>query len=98
MYVPFITSGNMWAQSWNNIMDIAAPYPGVRKFDVTDEMRRQNYTVMQMFKTAENFFTSIGLEKMTPAFWKNSMLVKPKGIQVVCHGSATDFHDGKDFR
>ena len=36
---------------------------------------------------------------MTPDFWKKSMLEKPAdGRRVVCHASAWDFGDKKDFR
>ncbi|XP_026683101.1 angiotensin-converting enzyme-like [Diaphorina citri] len=51
-----------------------------------------------MFRTAEEFFTSINMSAMPPEFWERSMLEKPQGREVVCHASAWDFHDGKDFR
>jgi hypothetical protein len=31
-------------------------------------------------------------------FWKNSVLIKPKDREIVCHASAWDFYDQKDFR
>ena len=49
-------------------------------------------------KEAENFFISIGLDPMTPTFWKESMFEKPKDKEVVCHASATDLSNGFDFR
>ena len=58
----------------------------------------QNYNVTHMYRVAEDFFMSIGMEKMTDAFWENSMLVKPANRSVVCHASAWDFYDGNDFR
>lgn len=33
--------GNMWAQTWNNIVDITLPYPEAASPVVTDEMIRQ---------------------------------------------------------
>lgn len=33
--------GNMWAQSWTNILDITIPYPGKYFVDVGPEMVRQ---------------------------------------------------------
>ena len=51
-----------------------------------------------MFKVAEAFFVSIGLEPMTETFWKKSMLVKPTDREVVCHASAWDFYAEDDFR
>ncbi|KFM75117.1 Angiotensin-converting enzyme, partial [Stegodyphus mimosarum] len=35
---------------------------------------------------------------MTPEFWKNSIIEKPKDREIVCHASAWDFSDGKDVR
>ena len=59
----------------------------------------QNYTVDRMFRTAEDFFTSLGLSAMPQTFWDNTMKVRPSdGRQVVCHASAWDFYDSKDFR
>lgn len=52
-----------------------------------------------MFKEADNFFTSLGLLPVPPEFWNKSMLEKPTdGREVVCHASAWDFFNGKDFR
>lgn len=52
-----------------------------------------------MFEEADNFFTSLGLLPVPPEFWNKSMLEKPTdGREVVCHASAWDFYNGKDFR
>lgn len=51
-----------------------------------------------MFKTAEEFFTSINLSPMTEEFWKYSVIEKPKDRDIVCHASAWDFYNGRDFR
>lgn len=51
-----------------------------------------------MFKTAEEFFTSLGLKPMPQTFWNKSMIVKPEGRDVICHASAWDFYNQKDFR
>lgn len=52
-----------------------------------------------MFRVSEEFFTSLGLSPMPPEFWAESMLEKPTdGREVVCHASAWDFYNRKDFR
>jgi hypothetical protein len=51
-----------------------------------------------MFKLAEEFFTSLNLSAMPAIFWERSILQKPEGRDIICHASAWDFHDGKDFR
>lgn len=52
-----------------------------------------------MFRVSEEFFTSLGLLEMPSEFWEKSMLEKPTdGREVVCHASAWDFYNRKDFR
>lgn len=59
----------------------------------------QGWNVTHMFRVAEEFFTSLGLLPMPPEFWAESMLEKPSdGREVVCHASAWDFYNRKDFR
>lgn len=58
----------------------------------------QGYNATHMFGVAEEFFTSLNLDKMPDEFWSESMLVKPTDREVVCHASAWDFYNGKDFR
>jgi len=83
------------------VYDLCEPYPGETSVDVTDSMQEQGYDAMRMFKTSEEFFTSLGLYNMTEKFWNNSMIVKPEDREVVCHASAWDFMEpteGGDFR
>lgn len=58
----------------------------------------QGYTPLKMFQKSDEFFTSLGLIPMPAEFWKESLLEKPKDREVVCHASAWDFCNGKDFR
>jgi predicted amidohydrolase len=51
-----------------------------------------------MFKTSEDFFTSVNLTGMPEEFWKGSIIEKPDGREIICHASAWDFCNGKDFR
>jgi len=88
----------MWAQDWSNIFSVVKPYPEVNSADVTSSLSRGNYSVERMYKEAESFFTSLGLEPMTDDFWDKSMLVRPSGRQVACHGSAHDLYSQTDFR
>lgn len=59
----------------------------------------QGWTPKRMFEESDRFFTSLGLLPMPPEFWNKSMLEKPTdGREVVCHASAWDFYNRKDFR
>ena len=86
--------GNMWAQDWVGIFDLVKPFRKVPSLDVTKNLVKQQYTVEKMFKLAQSFYVSIGLDPMPPSFWNLSLLVKPNNREVVCHASAWDI--GKD--
>ncbi|KAM9210811.1 angiotensin-converting enzyme isoform 1-T1 [Dugong dugon] len=97
--IPAHLLGNMWAQSWENIYDIVVPFPDKPNLDVTSTMVQKGWNATHMFRVAEEFFTSLGLLPMPPEFWAHSMLEKPSdGREVVCHASAWDFYNRRDFR
>ena len=88
--MPASLLGDTFAQNWENIFDVVKPTQDSKTFDVTRELLKQNYTVNKMFRLAESFFTSIGLDAMPESFWNRSVLVKPKDKEMVCHASAWD--------
>ncbi|KAM6163158.1 angiotensin-converting enzyme-like isoform 2-T2 [Rhynchocyon petersi] len=97
--IPAHLLGNMWAQTWSNIYDLVVPFPSAPTLDATEAMIKQGWTPRKMFVEADNFFTSLGLLPVPPEFWNKSMLEKPTdGREVVCHASAWDFYNSKDFR
>ncbi|XP_033039941.1 angiotensin-converting enzyme isoform X2 [Trachypithecus francoisi] len=97
--IPAHLLGNVWAQTWSNIYDLVVPFPSAPSMDPTEAMLKQGWTPRRMFKEADDFFTSLGLLPVPPEFWNRSMLEKPTdGREVVCHASAWDFYNGKDFR
>ncbi|GIZ01747.1 angiotensin-converting enzyme [Caerostris extrusa] len=80
------------------IFPIVQPYPNrTGLFDVTDVMNEKKMKAIDMFIMAEDFFTSMGLMKMKPHFWRYSQFQKPKNRNMSCLASAYDFYDGKDY-
>ena len=56
----------------------------------------QGYDYLKMFKTGDDFYAAMGLERVPETFWNDSMLKKPEdGREVICHATAWDFYDGK---
>ena len=97
--IPAHLLGNMWAQSWNNIADILKPFPGKPSINVTGAMVRRGWTPPVMFRKADDFFQSMGMEPMPDSFWTDSILEKPDdGRELTCHASAWDFFNGVDYR
>ena len=109
--IPAHLLGNMWAQQWGNIYDIAGPknagegididpilreHYGVDKDDVSHE--EKEVAVKKMVKTAEGFFSSLGFAPLPQTFWERSLFVKPRDRDVQCHASAWDIDNEEDIR
>ncbi|XP_066581953.1 angiotensin-converting enzyme [Prorops nasuta] len=90
--------GNIWGQSWSNLIDVTIPYPGKNYLDVTLEMQAQGYTPIDMFKIGEEFYLSLNLSAMPPEFWAGSIIVDPGNRQLICQPSAWDFCNRLDYR
>ncbi|XP_072016685.1 angiotensin-converting enzyme 2-like [Amphiura filiformis] len=97
--LPANVLGDMWGRFWGQIYDLVVPYPDKPNIDVTDEMVKQGYTAQRMFNMSDEFFSSCGLIPAPKEFWDHSMIVHPTdGRKVVCHPTAWDFSNRKDFR
>jgi peptidyl-dipeptidase A len=91
--------GNMWAQEWGNIYDVVAPKgAGDIGYDVTDLLVAKKQTPLQMVKTGENFFSSLGFAPLPASFYERSQITKPADREVVCHASAWDLDNKDDLR
>jgi peptidyl-dipeptidase A len=88
----------MWAQSWDFLYDIMEPYPGVADLDVDTTLRTKDYSPQEMTRSAENFYVSLGMDRLPDTFWKRSMFTKPRDREVMCHASAWGLDGGNDIR
>jgi len=96
--IPAHLLGNMWAQEWGFIYDIMEPYPGVSDLDVDSTLKTKNYSPQEMVRSAEDFYVSLGMERLPDTFWERSMFSKPKDREVVCHASAWSLDADEDLR
>ena len=96
--IPAHLTGNMWSQSWENLYPMLEPYPGQPSLDITKALQEKEFDELKMVKTAEGFFTSLGLDPLPETFWERSMFKKPEGKEVVCHASAWDPNFNDDLR
>jgi peptidyl-dipeptidase A len=91
--------GNMWAQEWGNIYPLVAPAgSGDVGYDIGDLLKAQGKAPLDMVKAGENFYSSLGFEKLPDTFWKRSLFTKPADREVVCHASAWDIDNKDDIR
>ena len=91
--------GNMWAQEWGNVYDIVAPKgAGDIGYDLGDLLKKKGYTPIDMVKTGERFYTSLGLPALPGTFWQRSQITRPRDRDVICHASAWDVDSKEDLR
>ena len=90
--------GNMWAQDWSTLMPLVRPANARPIYDTTQLLTRANYDAERMTRTAEAFYTSLGLAPLPDTFWDRSLLTRPRDRDVVCHASAWNLDSREDIR
>ncbi|MDG6078361.1 peptidase M2 family protein [Erythrobacter litoralis] len=91
--------GNMWAQEWGNIYPLVAPEgAGDIGYDLTELIETNGMDEVQMVRTGEQFFSSLGFAPLPETFWERSQFTKPEDREVVCHASAWDVDNIDDLR
>ncbi|QWC55823.1 peptidase M2 family protein [Erythrobacter sp. 3-20A1M] len=91
--------GNMWAQEWGNIYPLVAPAgSGDLGYDIGDLLQEKGKGPLDMVHIGENFYSSLGFEKLPETFWQRSLFTKPADREVVCHASAWDVDNKDDIR
>jgi len=90
--------GNMWAQSWAALADVASVSDAGPAYDLTQLLVDAEYDQIRMVETAETFFTSLGMEELPDTFWERSLITQPRDRQVACHASAWNLDSVDDLR
>jgi peptidyl-dipeptidase A len=96
--IPAYLLGNIWAQDWTNVFDIVAPSGAGRTYSLDSILKARKVTPVEMVRTGERFFTSIGFDPLPKTFWERSLFVKPRDREVVCHASAWYVDNMDDVR
>ena len=90
--------GNMWAQTWSTLNDLVAPEGAAPSYDLTEQLVANGYDALKIFKTGEDFFSSLGFDPLPDTFWERSLITKPADREVACHASAWDLDWADDIR
>lgn len=96
--IPAHLLGDMWAQDWSNIFDLADPFPTSATPEVTTSGDDVISDVTERLQAAEAYFLQVGLRPLPHDFWNTSMLVKPQDRLVNCHAQAFDMYRPGQFR
>jgi peptidyl-dipeptidase A len=87
-----------WNANWNGLYqrDIAKKIFPYSKWDIDRELLKRHWSTNEITKKIEDFYTSMGLYRMTELFWNQSIIGDK--IDGSCHGTAADMFSSKDFR
>src|SRR5438093_6612100 len=96
--IPAHLLGNIWAQDWSNIYPLLAPANADPGYSLTNILKRRKTAPVEMVKTGERFYTSLGFDPLPQSFWERSLFVRPRDREVVCHASAWDIDNVDDLR
>merc|ERR1711881_167793 len=76
--IPAHLLGDLWAQNFRGIYDIAEPYSQANPLpDATPGMIAQGWNETDMFQAGGDFFTDMGLMPLPEEFWSGSVITYP---------------------
>src|SRR3954464_1486936 len=96
--IPAHLLGNIWAQDWSNVYALAAPAHADAGFSLTDILKKRKMAALDMVRTGERFYTSLGFAPLPKTFFERSLFTRPRDRDVVCHASAWDVDYREDLR
>ena len=96
--IPAHLLGNLWAQDWTNIYPLLAPPKADPGYSLTGILKARRMPALDMVRTGERFYTSLGFAPLPKTFFERSLFVRPKDREVVCHASAWDLDYADDIR
>jgi peptidyl-dipeptidase A len=96
--IPAYLLGNIWAQDWSNVYRLVAPKQADPGYSLTAILKQRQVGAVEMVRTGERFFTSLGFAPLPGTFWERSLFVKPRDRDVVCHASAWAINLADDLR
>ena len=95
--IPAHLLGNMWAQTWSNVFQLMG-LEDAGTVDITAEILERDLSELDMVRIAEDFFVSLGFERLPETFWQRSLFTRPADRDVVCYASAWNVDADDDVR
>jgi peptidyl-dipeptidase A len=96
--IPAHLLGNIWAQDWSNVYPLVAPPDADPGYSLSDILKKRSMTALEMVRTGEHFYTSLGFAPLPKTFFERSLFVRPRDREVVCHANAWDIDYLDDLR
>jgi peptidyl-dipeptidase A len=85
--IPAHLLGNMWAQSWINLYEDIKPFKDGSSIDITENLKKKNVTVLEMFEISDKFYKDLGLpgNEMSYNETIGAIINKPTDRVITCH-------------
>jgi len=96
--IPAHLLGDTWAQHWGNLASLLLDRDLATDRTINDLLRAKNLSPRDMVRYGEEFFLSLGMDPLPPAFWCNSLFEKPRDRDIVTHPSAAHIDGDLDVR
>ncbi|MCG8435084.1 MAG: M2 family metallopeptidase [Gammaproteobacteria bacterium] len=96
--IPAHVLGNMWAQTWSNVYPLMGVEESEAAYDLTKIIEERGMSELDMTKTAEQFFVSLGFDPLPETFWRRSLFTDPGNRDVICYASAWQIDGDDDVR
>jgi peptidyl-dipeptidase A len=106
MLQPYQGAGNLditsalQAQYQQDLDAELAKHPGERSTSQMAQLEHdaQLAVAKQMTERAQDFYSSLGMQKLPESYWTKTQFIKPRDRDVVCHASAWDMNMAGDVR
>ncbi|MDR7136383.1 peptidyl-dipeptidase A [Lysobacter niastensis] len=106
MLQPYQGAGNLditsalQAQYQQDLDAELAKHPGERSTSQMAQIEHdaQLAVAKQMTERAQDFYSSLGMQKLPESYWTKTQFIKPRDRDVVCHASAWDMNMAGDVR
>uniref|UniRef100_A0A1E1WVT7 Angiotensin-converting enzyme n=1 Tax=Tityus obscurus TaxID=1221240 RepID=A0A1E1WVT7_TITOB len=95
--IPAHLLGDISAHDWSNIENLLRPYPNKYALEICKNVKERNVSAEEIAKIAENFYISLGFDKMDKKFWDNSIFEAyskncTKSFSVKCDNDTSGIH------
>src|SRR4029078_1636518 len=77
---------------------LVAPPGADAGYSLTEILKRRQVSPVDMVRTGERFYSSLGFAPLPDTFWQRSPFTRPRDRDVVCHASAWDIDFESDLR
>ena len=93
-------TGALQQQYRQDYTDELARHAGIPDSNDLVEIERsaQLDSARQMATRAQDFYASLGMQKLPESYWEKTQFIKPRDRDVVCHASAWDMNMAGDVR